>query len=99
VEKESGKYATHGQEMTLRRALDKLIQVVGELVPNTKKMRVQLLHGNNLPAVDMLREKISQVFDCHWETTVPVAPVLGAHTGPSLVGLAVAPMELFSGLP
>ena len=59
-------------------------------------LSVQLLHGSNLEGVELLRERLNQVYTCWYNKTVPVAPVLGAHTGTSLVGLAVAPLEIFN---
>jgi DegV family protein with EDD domain len=99
VEHESGKYATHAQEVTMKRAISKIGDVIAKIFPGENKMRVQLLHGKNPEAVEMLRKRMQQMFDCHFEPTVPVAPVLGAHTGPSLVGLAVAPQKIFEDVP
>ncbi|MDZ4158979.1 MAG: DegV family protein [Anaerolineaceae bacterium] len=99
VEKESGKYQSLAQEITLKRALSKMVELLDGMYDSTKPVRVQLLHGDNLPAIEILKPRMEQVFDCHWLPTVAVAPVLGAHTGPSLVGLAIAPLALFTDLP
>jgi fatty acid-binding protein DegV len=56
---------------------------------------VQLLHGKNPAAVALLRDMVAKLFPCQWLPTVSVGPILGAHTGPSLVGLCAAPAELF----
>jgi len=90
-EKVYGKYQTLGQEPTFSRALQRIVSIIEKSQPRGSAIRVQLLHGSNFEGVELLRQKVSQVFDCHWLPTVRVAPVLGAHTGPSLVGLAVAP--------
>jgi DegV family protein with EDD domain len=99
VNHETGKYETHAQEITLKRAINKLGDVIAGIFPGEKVMRVQLLHGQNLEGVELLRKRMEQLFDCHFEPTVPVAPVLGAHTGPSLVGLAVGPLSAFKNVP
>jgi DegV family protein with EDD domain len=99
VNHESGKYETHAQEITLKRAINKLGDVITQIFPGEKVMRVQLLHGQNPEGVELLRKRMEQLFECHWEPTVPVAPVLGAHTGPSLVGLAVGPLKTFENVP
>jgi DegV family protein with EDD domain len=99
VNHETGKYETHAQEITLKRAINKLGDVIAGIFPGEKVMRVQLLHGQNPEAVEMLRKRMEQMFECHFEPTVPVAPVLGAHTGPSLVGLAVAPLSVYKDVP
>jgi len=99
VDHESGKYVTHAQEITLKRAIAKIGDVIAGMFPGEGTMRVQLLHGKNPEAVELLHRRLEQLFDCHFEPTVPVAPVLGAHTGPSLVGLAVAPQAVFQPVP
>jgi DegV family protein with EDD domain len=99
VNHDTGKYETHAQEITLKRAVSKLGDVIAGIFPGEKAMRVQLLHGKNPEGVELLRKRLDQLFDCHYEPTVPVAPVLGAHTGPSLVGLAVAPLKTFDNVP
>lgn len=98
VEKENGTYTPYGQEITLKRAIQKLVDIVGDRYPEGTLLRVQPLHGNNPEAVQTLIEKMTQRFDCKFEATTPIAPSLGAHTGPSMVGLAVAPLGIFSEL-
>lgn len=99
VEKESGKYYTLAQERTSQRSLQKMVDTVTKFYPEGSSLRVQLLHGKNPAAVDTLRELISRRFDCHWTPTVSVAPILGAHTGGSLVGFSVGPADLFKEVP
>lgn len=98
VEREHGKYISHGQEMTLKRAILKLVDLVTQLYPEGTLLRVQPLHGDNQEAVQVMMDKLAERFELKREAITPVAPVLGAHTGPSLVGLSVGPMALFTGL-
>lgn len=98
VEREHGKYISHGQEMTLKRAILKLVDLVTQLYPEGTLLRVQPLHGDNQEAVQVMMDKLAEHFELKREAITPVAPVLGAHTGPSLVGLSVGPMALFTGL-
>ena len=58
-------------------------------------LRVQLLHADNPKAVELLRAEIVNRFEIHFDETLHIAPVLGAHTGPSMVGLCAGPMALF----
>ncbi|HEX9018210.1 MAG TPA: DegV family protein [Anaerolineaceae bacterium] len=99
VEKESGKYYQLGQERTMRRALQKIAGVCANLYGEGTALRVQLLHGKNPDALAILREEMSARFACHWTPMINVAPILGAHTGGSLVGLSVSPVEIFKDLP
>ncbi len=98
VETEHGTYAELGKEMTFKRALQKIVDLLEGWYPSGTKLRVQLLHGNNLEGVEILRQRLLQAFNVHWEPVTAIAPVLGAHTGPSLVGLAVAPLAIFEDL-
>ncbi len=95
VEQDRGTYISHGQEVTLKRALNKMVDVVAGIFPGVGQLRVQLLHGDNPGAVEYLRERMQMHFDIRWDPVVSVAPVLVAHTGPSLVGLAVGPASVF----
>lgn len=97
-EKINGIYATFGQEMTWKRALNRIPEVVGSMFAEGQRLRVQLLHGQNLEGVEFLRQAISRKFICQFDPVAVVAPVLGAHTGPSLVGLGVGDPNLFDGL-
>ncbi len=99
VDPNSGKYVTEGQEVTLKRAIRKLVDVVADQFPGETSMRVQLLHGQNPNAVEQLKKFLEDRFECFWEPTVRIAPVLGAHTGPSMVGLGVGPASVFNSLP
>jgi DegV family protein with EDD domain len=99
VDKTSGKYVTLGQERTSRRALGKLTDVCASLYPEGTPLRVQLLHGKNLPALETLREQMERRFECHWTPAINVAPILGAHTGGSLVGFSVSPASIFQEVP
>ncbi len=98
VEKEGGTYITHGQEITLKRAISKMVDVVGELYPRGTTLRLQPLHGMNLEAVEHMCGLVKERLSVHFEPVTYVAPVLGAHTGAGLVGLSVAPMDVFEGL-
>ncbi len=95
VGKEDGKYITLGQERLMKRALQKIADVTAGLYPEGTPLRVQLLHGKNPEALEMLRERMAGMFECHWTPTANVAPILGAHTGASLVGLSVGPACVF----
>ncbi len=95
VDKESGRYYSLGQERTSSRALQKMSEALLNFFSEGSRLRVQLLHGKNPDAMAQLREKVSKLFQCQWLPPVSVGPILGAHTGPSLVGLSAAPAEVF----
>jgi len=99
VSKDEGKYYTLAQERTSKRALIKLVDVATRFVKESEPIRIQLLHGKNPEAVEILREEITRRFECYWSPTVRVAPILGAHTGGSLVGMSIGPAKLFTDIP
>jgi DegV family protein with EDD domain len=99
VEKESGKYYTLAQERTEKRSIEKIAEIVARLYPEGTILRVQLLHGKCPEVLEILREKMSSMFDCCWTPTTNVAPILGAHTGKGVCGLSVGPAELFREVP
>lgn len=99
VDKITGKYISVGQEVTFRRAIHKVAESITHWSPEGSNLRVQLLHGNNPDAAEILRQRLVQLFNCTFLPTTTVAPVLGAHTGPGLVGMAVAPADIWNNIP
>lgn len=95
VAKDDGKYYPLAQEFTFKKAVYKIADLVAAKFPKGTVLRVQLMHGDNPTGVELLKERLSQLFECFYESVVPVAPLLGAHTGPSVVGIGVAPLNLF----
>ncbi|MHB9034980.1 MAG: DegV family protein [Anaerolineae bacterium] len=95
VTKDDGVYYTAGTERTLDGAFHRIVATITKTIPVGSALRVQLLHGDNLAGVAALRNYLARGFDCRFEDVVQVAPFLGAHTGPSLVGLAFARPEVF----
>jgi len=98
VTREEGVYYSCGNERTLEGAFRRMLATLAQTMPPGSALRVQLLHGSNPEGVEHLRAHLVNAYDCQFEETVRVAPILGAHTGPSLVGLAAAPRELFAPL-
>ena len=98
VEKEHGKYVQYGQDFTLRKSIIKMVEKLKSWYPEGSYLRVQPLHGKNPEAAASMIEELKRHFKILLEPLTAIAPVLGAHTGPSIVGMAVAPVELFAGL-
>ena len=99
VEKEGGTYVQLGQVRTFKRAVQGLVDLMTEQHAPGSKLRVQVLHSWNPEGAAMLRELISQQFDCAWSPVGPMSLVLGAHTGPSMIGVAYAPLAVFADVP
>ncbi len=96
VEKVNGTYTQEGQSRTFNRALDGLVNLIARQHASGSELHVQVLYSFNPEGAQNLREKINAEFKCHWLPMGPMSLVLGAHTGPSMVGVAYAPQTLFS---
>ena len=99
VEKEGGTYVQLGQVRTFKRAVKGLVDLMAKQYAPGSELRVQVLYSYNPAGAAMLREQIDQRFDCTWLPVGPMSLVLGAHTGPSMVGVAYAPLEAFADVP
>jgi DegV family protein with EDD domain len=99
VEKVNGTYVQRGQMRTFKRAVAGLVDKIAEQHPPGSALYVQVLHADNPTGGAMLRELVDQRFDCTWRPLGPMSLVLGAHTGPSMVGVAFAPAAAFADIP
>lgn len=96
VDKGTGKYVDAGRGRTMKGAISQIAAIIEKMYGAGTKLRIQLLHGDNLAGVETLRREIESRFDAIFDETLHIAPVLGAHTGPSMVGLSAGPLELFT---
>jgi len=96
VEPHSGTYVQLGQARTFERALAGLVDLIAKRHALGSALHVQVLHAFNPQAAEELRALISQKFQCTWLPAGPMSLVLGAHTGPSMVGVAFAPQAVFA---
>ncbi len=99
VSRGDGKYYQRGQARSFNGALAKLVSVVAEDHAPGTALRVQVMHANNPDAAEKLRELLDKEFQCDWLPTSTIAPVLGAHTGPGLVGVVYAAQAKYPQLP
>jgi DegV family protein with EDD domain len=99
VEKVGGTYAQLGMARTFDQALNGLVNVMKKQHALGTHLRVQLLHSYNPEGVAKLKELIAPLYQCTWMPVDYMSPVLAAHTGPSMVGVAFAPQAMFDGLP
>ncbi len=99
VNKETGKYYQRGQTRTFKKAVANLVNMVAEDHAPGTALRVQVLHANNPEGAERLHGLLDQRFDCTWLPATSIATVLGAHTGPGLVGVAYASQADYPVLP
>lgn len=99
VEKEHGMYAQRGQARTLQQAIVKIVDTIARQHPPGSALRVQVMHAYNPPGAEVLRDELAKRFECTFLPMSSIAPVLGAHTGASLVGAAFAAASAFPEMP
>jgi DegV family protein with EDD domain len=99
VEKVNGTYVQLSQVRTFKRAVKGLVDLMAKQHAPGSALRVQVLYSHNPEGAAMLRELVDQRFDCTWLPVGPMSLVLGAHTGPSMVGVGYAPLAAFADVP
>ena len=99
VEKENGTYIQLGQVRTFKGALMGLVNQIKKKHAPGSELRVQVLHSFNPEGAEMLREQIDKIYKCNWLPMGPMSLVLGAHTGPSMVGVGFGAQAVFDEIP
>ena len=99
VEKVGGTYVQLGMARTFERAISGIIKIINKTVPYGDALRTQIVHAYNFEGAAMLRRELERRFECHWLPDALVSPVLGAHTGPTMTGVAYAPLAQFPQIP
>jgi len=99
VDHVSGKYTQNGQSRSFQGALKGIVNLISGLNPAGNPLRVQVVHTLNPEGADQLHSLIDAAFKCTWLKSGPISFVLGAHTGPSMVGVCFAPQSAFAELP
>jgi DegV family protein with EDD domain len=99
VEKEKGTYVQLGQVRTFERAVQGMVDLIARKYVPGSTLLTQVLHAQNPDGAAMLRDLVDKRFKCSWLPIGKLSLVLGAHTGPSMVGLAYANPDAFTALP
>lgn len=99
VEKVNGTYSQLGQVRTFKGALKGLVKQIEKKFQLGSKIHVQVLHSFNPEAATFLREQVDKLYDCTWMPIGPMSLVLGAHTGPSMVGISFGDQAIFDEIP
>lgn len=92
-----GKYSTVKTERTINKSMaaiaDHLLEKYG-----TTPLWVTVLHGRFAEKADLIAKEFQSKLNIARLEIQRISPVLGAHTGPGIVGAAVVPMDLMSDL-
>ncbi|HOT91502.1 MAG TPA: DegV family protein [Anaerolineae bacterium] len=99
VAKDTGMYEQLGMARTFDGALKGLVNLMTQKHPPGTPLRVQIIHALNPEGAAFLRAEADKTFKCTWMPMGTMSPVLGAHTGPSMVGIAYAALADYPELP
>jgi DegV family protein with EDD domain len=95
VEKVGGTYVQLGQVRSFKKAVGGLVDLILKDHESGSRLHVQVLHSNNPEGAELLRDLVDEQFDCTWRPLGQMSLVFGAHTGPSMVGVAYVPQPIF----
>ena len=88
-----------GKQQTVKRSIRTIVDKIADVYPEGSALRVQIMHGDVPESVVQLYDLMDDRFDCYWEPVVQIAPVLGAHAGPTLIGISYGPLEAYKDIP
>jgi DegV family protein with EDD domain len=94
VDKTTGTYIAPGKARSMSKAIALVADMVRDKIGAGKRVWAIVLHGQIPQEAAQLAELLRQRVDCVYLEIARVAPVLGAHTGPGIVGVAFAPAEI-----
>jgi DegV family protein with EDD domain len=97
VDKVDGKYSTVGKDRTMQKALVTITEYLYKLY-GSKATWVTVLHGQIQDQAEILSAMLQAKLNVAKIEILRISPVLGVHTGPGIVGVAIVPMELFEDL-
>ena len=82
-----GQIATVARPRTRRRAVNKLVQLMADRVDGPK-VHAAVLHAASEDGAVALHDRIVREFDCSESYVTEFSPVMGAHIGPGMLGVA-----------
>jgi len=73
---------------TIPSAIKRMLKMMGKKVAKEQPLHVAVMHADALDKAVALRNQISSQYDCAELYITEFTPVMGAHTGPGLIGIA-----------
>ena len=98
VDKKSGMYVQYGQARMISGAVRSLAEIMKSRLPPGGPYRGQIVHALNPEGAKELQRVVGEQLACYWLPPSRLSLVLGAHTGPSLIGAVLAPRTVFEGV-
>lgn len=74
---------------TRKRAVSRLVEIIGELVDTNKPFQVGVTHGNTPDEAAALRDEIASTWNPQHLLTGEVDASIGVHVGPGVLGIGV----------
>lgn len=99
VAKDSGAYEQLGQARTFKRAIEELVKIASRKHPHGTPLRAQIIHAYNPEGAEIMRAEVDKYYPCTWLPLANMSPVLGAHTGATMVGLGFASLAQYPQVP
>jgi DegV family protein with EDD domain len=78
------------KERTFRRTVEKIVAIISGQFAKGTPLRIQIGHAANPKGVEMLGNALARDLNVDFWPTAILSPQLGAHGGPTIVGLGVA---------
>jgi len=69
-------------------AMKRILKLMEDKVTGDKSLHVAIMHADAAEIARLMEDKISSRFECEELFTTEFTPVMGAHTGPGLFGVA-----------
>ena len=73
---------------TTQSAIKRIVKLMGQKIVEGQALNVAVMHADALDEAIVLRDQISSQFDCAELFITEFTPVMGAHIGPGLIGVA-----------
>ncbi len=74
---------------TRPKAIEKLLEIMGQKVNGRGKLHVAVMHGDVPDEAEQLKQRVAARFQCSEILLSEITPVIGTHTGPGTLGLAL----------
>jgi DegV family protein with EDD domain len=97
VDHKDGKYTTLAKGRTITQNLGTIVDHIADMYGSIP-LWATVLHGRFAEGADALAKSLNQRLTIQKLEILRISPVLGVHTGPGVVGVAVMPMELVEDL-
>ena len=85
---DGGKIEPVARVRTQRKALEKLVEMIGVKLEKSSVTRLSVLHANAASQADQLMSELVQRFHPVETIMTEISPVIGTHTGPGTIGVA-----------